>query len=157
MDPTELHPRQEVPQRAILLIAAGPDCEQLVLRAARRSMLPVRLECARGQRESLVALGRLPNEALLLLDLDGEWCPLDELRRLRARLCLAPAIALSETLSEELMAGAYRAGANGFVQKPANSLGFLDAIEELLRYWITTNASPANYDDELIEIHTLDD
>jgi len=138
----------------ILLVEDNPDDETLTLRALRRNNMLNELVVARDGAEALEYLfgeggyaGRdtRSQPCLILLDLklqkiDG----LEVLRRVRAdpRTQLLPVAVLTTSTEEEDIAASYRLGANSYIRKPVDFTEFMDAVRQLVLYWLTLNVPP---------------
>lgn len=138
----------------ILLVEDDSDDEALTLRALRRNNLPFDVVVVRDGAEALDFLfsegryaGRDPRDipSLMLLDLklqkmDG----FEVLKRVRAdpRTRLLPITVLSTSSEESDIVTSYRLGANSFIRKPVDFTEFMDAVRQLVIYWLTLNAAP---------------
>jgi two-component system response regulator len=140
--------------RVILLVEDNPDDELLALRALKKSNVPNEIVVAHDGVEALDYLfasgsyeGRDTSSMpeLVLLDLklprlDG----LEVLKRLRSdeRTRLLPVVILTSSKERSDMLEGYGLGANSYVRKPVNFEQFVNAIEQLKRYWLILNESP---------------
>ena len=140
--------------RVILLVEDNPDDELLALRALKKSNVPNKVVVAHDGVEALDYLfasgsyeGRDTSSMpeLVLLDLklprlDG----LEVLKRLRSdeRTRLLPVVILTSSKERSDMLEGYGLGANSYVRKPVNFEQFVNAIEQLKRYWLILNESP---------------
>ena len=140
--------------RVILLVEDNPDDELLALRALKKSNVPNEIVVAHDGVEALDYLfasgsyeGRDTSSMpeLVLLDLklprlDG----LEVLKRLRSdeRTRLLPVVILTSSKERSDMLEGYGLGANSYVRKPVNFEQFVNAIEQLKRYWLILNEPP---------------
>jgi CheY-like chemotaxis protein len=82
---------------------------------------------------------------IILLDLnlpgkDGRKV-LDEIKN-NDDLKTIPLIVLTSSSDPRDIEGCYRAGANGYIQKPEDLKGFLETIRRLKEYWLETSILP---------------
>jgi len=140
--------------RVILLVEDNPDDELLALRALKKSNVPNDVVVAHDGVEALDYLfasgpyeGRdtsaMPQLVLLDLKLprlDG----LEVLKRLRSdeRTRLLPVVILTSSKERSDMLEGYGLGANSYIRKPVDFEQFMNAIEQLKRYWLILNESP---------------
>jgi len=138
----------------ILLVEDNPDDETLTLRALRRHNMLNEVVVARDGAEALEYLfgegghaGRDTSiqPSLVLLDLklqkiDG----LEVLRRVRAdpRTRLLPVAILTTSTEEGDIVESYRLGANSYIRKPVDFTEFMDAVRQLVLYWLSLNVPP---------------
>ncbi|HET6583276.1 MAG TPA: response regulator [Nannocystaceae bacterium] len=141
--------------RPILLIEDDRDDETLVRRALSSSQVPNTVIVARDGAEALdylFALGDFKDRdlaeqpALILLDIslpkiDG----FEVLRQIRAdpltrRL---PVVVLTSSRRQTDVLSGYDAGANAYVVKPVDVGRFVEATQELGRFWARLNELPA--------------
>jgi len=138
----------------ILLVEDNPDDETLTLRALRRHNMLNEVVVARDGAEALEYLfgegghaGRDTSiqPSLVLLDLklqkiDG----LEVLRRVRAdpRTRLLPVAILTTSTEEGDIDESYRLGANSYIRKPVDFTEFMDAVRQLVLYWLSLNVPP---------------
>jgi len=139
----------------ILLVEDNPDDETLTLRALRRNNMLNEVVVARDGLEALEYLfgegghaGRDTRKqpGLILLDLklqkiDG----FEVLKRLRAdpRTRLLPVAILTTSTEEGDIIESYRLGANSYIRKPVDFTEFMDAVRQLVLYWLTLNVPPS--------------
>jgi two-component system, response regulator len=139
----------------ILLVEDDPDDVELTMRALKKHRTATEVVVVRHGVEALDFLfasgaysGRNPEilPDLVLLDLklpklDG----LEVLRRVRgdARTQLLPVVVLSLSDEEQDVVEAYRLGVNSYVRKPVDFDRFNELLQQLGRYWLEVNESPA--------------
>jgi two-component system response regulator len=138
----------------ILLVEDNPDDETLTLRALEKQGISDRIVVARDGAEALDYLfgtglyaGRAEVEIprLILLDLklakiDG----LDVLRRLRGdrRTQMIPVVILTSSNEAADRLASYRLCANSYVRKPVDFDQFVDALRQIVTYWLRLNEPP---------------
>jgi two-component system response regulator len=143
-----------VREETILLVEDNADDELLTRRTLRKNNIRNDVVVARDGAEALDYLfatgrheGRDPDSMphLILLDLglpklDG----LEVLGRIRAeeRTRLLPVVILTSSRDQEDVVGGYGLGANSFVRKPVDMVGFCEAVAELGMYWVVLNETP---------------
>jgi two-component system response regulator len=132
----------------VLLVEDNPDHVALALRALKKCGMAWYVVVARDGVEALACLlgpgsaGSVGPEdlpALVLLDLklpriDG----LEVLRRIRsdARTRLLPVVVLSSSDEERDVVVAYSLGANSYVRKPLDFDAFVEAMRQIVGYWL---------------------
>lgn len=137
--------------KTILLVEDNADDEALTLRALKRSNFGSKVFVVRDGQEALDFLfcenkyaDRNRNEMpeLTLLDIklpkiDG----LEVLRRVRADegTRALPIVIFSSSKEEQDVTEAYKNGANSYVRKSINFLEFMEAIQQVGRYWMDLN------------------
>ncbi len=136
----------------VLLVEDDPDDEVLTLQALRERK-DVDIQVVHDGQEALdYLLGRgdwaseapsLPDLCLLDLNLprvNGH----EVLRRLRAdpRTRLFPVVVLSSSIDDDDVAGAYSAGANGYMRKEVDFDKFRESVRALTNYWFDANRAP---------------
>lgn len=138
----------------ILLVEDDSDDEALTLRALRRNNLPFDVVVVRDGAEALDFLfseGRYAGRdsrdmpSLMLLDLKMQKMDgFEVLKRVRSdpRTRLLPITVLSTSSEESDIVTSYRLGANSFIRKPVDFTQFMDAVRQLVIYWLTLNAAP---------------
>jgi CheY-like chemotaxis protein len=138
----------------ILLVEDNSDDVELALRAFRRTKVLNVIMVVRDGVEALDYLfatgahaGRDPNATpeVVLLDLKlPRIGGLDVLRRLRAdkRTRRIPVVVLSSSNEEKDVLSSYDLGANSFVRKPVDFAQFVEAAQQLGKYWLVTNEPP---------------
>jgi len=139
----------------ILLVEDNPDDETLTLRALRRNNMLNEVVVARDGLEALEYLfgegghaGRDTRKqpGLILLDLKLQKIDGSEvLKRLRAdpRTRLLPVAILTTSTEEGDIIESYRLGANSYIRKPVDFTEFMDAVRQLVLYWLTLNVPPS--------------
>lgn len=86
-----------------------------------------------------------PLPALVLLDLKlPKVSGLDVLRKLRSsdRIGFVPVVILSSSDEPRDVLAAYRLHANSYIRKPLDFSRFVDALQQILLYWLQLNLSP---------------
>lgn len=136
----------------VLLVEDDPDDELLTLQALRQRT-DLDIQVVRDGQEALDYLlheGAWQTEAPALPD----FCLLDlnlprvggheVLRRLRGhrRTRSLPIVVLSSSIDEADVAGAYDAGANGYVRKHVDFDAFCKSVQALAAFWFDTNQGP---------------
>lgn len=136
----------------VLLVEDDPDDELLTLQALRQRK-DLDIQVLRDGQEALDYLlqrGEYKSRELRLPDL----CLLDlnlprvggheVLRRLRSqrRTRSLPVVVLSSSIDEADVAGAYEAGANGYVRKHVDFDVFCRSVKALAAYWFDVNQAP---------------
>ena len=140
--------------KTILLVEDNPDDELLTLRAFKRSNSANKIDVARDGAEALdymFAEGQYADRdiedkpQIILLDLklpkiDG----LEVLARLRAdeRTELVPIVILTSSNEQQDIVESYRLHANSYIRKPVDFDQFIDAVEQLVLYWLVLNQPP---------------
>lgn len=140
--------------KTVLLVEDNPDDELLALRALRKNGIEQGISVVRDGAEALDFLfGRgeyaerstasLPTVVLLDLNLP-KLNGLEVLKQLRSReeTRYLPVVILSTSKEEQDMISGYSFGANSFICKPVDYDQFIEAIEQLGRYWLLLNESP---------------
>jgi two-component system, response regulator len=141
-------------QKTILLVEDNADDEFLALRAFRNSSLRTRVISVRDGAEALEYLfgvgaydGRdvteMPDVTLLDLKLP-KMNGLEVLRRMRAndQTRLLPVVVFTASLEPQDLVTSYDLGANSYVRKPIDFGEFSDMMQQLMRYWLVSNAPP---------------
>lgn len=137
--------------RAILLVEDNRDDEALTLRALAKSKITNPVVVVRDGAEALDylfvrgshsarAVDAIPQVVLLDLKLpkvDG----LEVLRAVRAdpRTKLVPIVILTSSLEERDLVTSYDLGANSYIRKPVDFNQFVDAVRQLVLYWLVLN------------------
>ena len=141
--------------KTILLVEDNPDDELLALRALRKNGIQEGITVVRDGAEALDFLfargayadrtaDQLP--AVVLLDLNlPKLNGLEVLKQLRANDATKylPVVILTTSTEERDMVEGYHFGANSFICKPIDYDQFIQAIEQLGRYWLLLNETPA--------------
>ncbi len=140
--------------QTILIVEDSDDDFVATTRAFRKANLlnPVQ-RCSSGdqaldyvyQRNEFAAPGSAVRPGLVLLDLnlpgtDGR----EVLRIVKADPVLRriPIIVMTTSSSEEDISRCYDAGANSYVTKPVDLVGFVDAVARLKEYWLSVAVLP---------------
>ena len=142
------------PAHAILLVEDNPADVKITQRALKDSALAVELIVVRDGQEAVEYLLRQGQHAdaplwrrpdLVLLDLnlprmDGA----EVLGRMRgtAEYRLVPVVVLSTSSRQEDIARMYSAGANTYIEKPADFPRFVQVLRTIHRYWLDTALLP---------------
>lgn len=142
-------------KKTVLLVEDNPDDEILALRALRMNGIEEGVSVVRDGAEALDFLfGRgdysdrsaelLPTVVLLDLNLP-KVNGLEVLKQLRAHeeTRYLPVVILTTSKEEQDMISGYSFGANSFICKPVDYDQFIQAIEQLGRYWLLLNETPA--------------
>lgn len=139
--------------RPVLLVEDNPDEEELTIRALRKNGIVGDIAVARDGVEALDILfgtgsfeGHAPlSPQVVLLDVNlPKLNGLEVLRRIRAEpaTCLLPVVMLTSSKEERDMLAGYRNGCNSYVRKPVNFDEFIEASNQLCRYWLQLNQYP---------------
>lgn len=141
--------------KTILLVEDNPDDELLALRALRKNGIQEGITVVRDGAEALDFLFARGNysdrttdqlPAVVLLDLNlPKLSGLEVLKQLRAHeeTKYLPVVILTTSTEERDMVEGYHFGANSFICKPIDYDQFILAIEQLGRYWLLLNETPA--------------
>jgi chemotaxis family two-component system response regulator Rcp1 len=135
------------PAHAILLVEDNPADIKITERALRESALPVQLIVARDGQEAVeylqqqnpAASGVWRRPDLILLDLNLPRLSGHEvLRKIRsmAQFRSVPVIVLTTSKREEDIQEVYAAGANTYIEKPADFDRFIEVLRTIKRYWL---------------------
>lgn len=139
------------PRRLILLVEDNGDEAELALRALRRGSVASRVNRVPDGAEALDYLfatgsydGRdmLDMPSLVLLDLRlPKVSGLEVLERLRGdpRTRRLPVVVLSSSGEESDVARSYDLGANSYLRKPVDFAQFMEAVDQIARYWLDWN------------------
>lgn len=137
-------------KRSILLVEDNPDDLTLLLRAIERTGLDIDTIVHEDGSAALAWLHESGRDhhtmpALILLDIalpqiDG----VGFLQRLRANSLTrnTPVVIYSSCADELAMAACSASGCNSYVRKPARYADFVETAQQIIRYWLTTNAIP---------------
>ena len=140
--------------QTILMVEDSDDDCFATMRAFKKTNLanPVQ-RCTNGdqaldylfQRGEYSVPGNAPMPSIILLDLnlpgiDGR----EELRVIKEDPILKkiPAIVLTTSNAEQDIERCYAAGANSYVQKPVDLVGFVQAIARLSDFWLNVSVLP---------------
>lgn len=142
--------------QTILIVEDSDDDYLATVRAFKKANLinPVR-RCTNGdqaidyllQRGEFAAPGKAPRPNIILLDLnlpgtDGK----EVLRTIKADpdLHKIPVVVLTTSSAEQDIEQCYAAGANSYVQKPVDLVGFIQSVARLTDYWFNVSILPKN-------------
>jgi two-component system response regulator len=137
--------------RVIVLVEDNANDEELTLRAFRKASIATRVVVVRDGVEALdyffargAHAGRALTEVIQLVLLDLKLPKIDGLGVLRAlradaRTRLIPVVVLTSSGEGEDLVSSYDLGANSYVRKPINFTEFVDAVRQLVRYWLMIN------------------
>ncbi|MFZ2300646.1 MAG: response regulator [Gallionella sp.] len=140
--------------QTILIVEDSDDDYMATVRAFKKANLinPVQ-RCTNGdqsidyllQRGEFSALGKAPRPSIILLDLnlpgtDGR----EVLRMIKTdpNLQKIPVVVLTTSSAEQDIEQCYAAGANSYVQKPVDLVGFIQSIARLTDYWFNVSILP---------------
>ena len=140
-------------QKPRLLVEDNPDEEALTIRAIRKNGIDSDIKVARDGVEALDILfgtGAFAEDGplvpqVVLLDVNlPKLNGLEVLRRIRAEPLtkLLPVVMLTSSREEKDMLTGYQNGCNSYVRKPINFDEFLEASNQLCRYWLQLNQYP---------------
>jgi CheY-like chemotaxis protein len=139
---------------AILLVEDNPADVTITQRALRESGFPVDLRVVRDGQEAVEYLLREGPHAdddgwrspdLILLDLNiPRLNGLQVLQRIRAtpELRTVPVIVLTTSDNQRDVHETYTAGANTYIQKPADFARFVDVLRTIQSYWLDAAVLP---------------
>jgi two-component system, response regulator len=140
--------------KVILLIEDNDSDEILTVRALRKHNIANEIVIVRDGAEALeflFARGEyadrdpfdLPTVAILDLNLP-KIGGLDVLRAIRGddRTKYLPVVVLTSSAEEEDVLRSYDLGANAYVRKPVEALGFAEAVRALGLFWLVVNNPP---------------
>ena len=135
------------PHQSILLVEDSPEDYETTTRALRKAGLanPI-VHCSDGDdaldflrhQGRHAGAGRASRPGVILLDLN---LPGTDGREVLAevkgndRLKQIPVIVLTTSTDDRDIQKCYLAGANSYIQKPVDLLGFIRAIQQLKDYW----------------------
>jgi CheY-like chemotaxis protein len=142
--------------QTILIVEDSDDDYLATVRAFKKANLlnPVQ-RCTNGdqaieylfQRGEFSGPDKAPRPNIILLDLnlpgtDGK----DVLRMIKAdpNLQKIPVIVLTTSSAEQDIEQCYDAGANSYVQKPVDLVGFIQSVARLTDYWFNVSILPKN-------------
>lgn len=145
-------------QVSIMLVEDNEDDVLLTLRALRKHTVATEeLVVSRDGGDALDFLftrgdyeernpAILPR--LILLDINlPRVNGLEVLREIRAdpRTRLTPVVMLTSSAAQKDLLASYRAGANGYIQKPVDNREFERIAEQVVSYWIGLNRGPGSF------------
>ncbi len=128
----------------VLLVEDNPADERLIREAFEAAGNDIAIKCAGNGAEALALLRReRPNLILLDLNLpavDGR----EVLQQLKCdkRLLHIPIVVLTSSVMPRDILGAYRSGANCYLQKPLDMPVLFEKIRELYHFWTRTAVLP---------------
>ena len=136
----------------ILLVEDNEGDVEIVERALEDSSLPCRLNVAHNGLEALAFLRRedkhenAARPELMLLDInmpgmDGKQ--LLEIVKQDAELKLIPALMLTSSSAPKDVKQCYERYANGYVVKPFDAPVFMNAVQEVVKFWGTRIRLPS--------------
>jgi CheY-like chemotaxis protein len=142
--------------QTILIVEDSDDDYMATVRAFKKANLlnPVQ-RCTNGdqaidyllQRGEFSGPGKAPLPNIILLDLnlpgtDGK----EVLRMIKAdpNLQKIPVVVLTTSNAEQDIEQCYAAGANSYVQKPVDLVGFIQSVARLTDYWFNVSILPKN-------------
>jgi len=137
------------PEFHILLIEDSETDAKIIQRALKEAKIEHRLTVLRNGHDALeylVGLGQAgtspknePDLVLLDLNLPG-LDGMQLLARVKSdpQLCIIPVVVLTTSRRDEDILQSYRAGANTYIQKPAEYPRYRDLVRTLRRYWHET-------------------
>ncbi len=136
-------------RRPILLVEDDPADLDLARLALEKNRIPNPVVVAQDGKEALdFLLGRGTHQgkreipALVLLDLKLPIVHgLEVLRQMREDkiMELVPVVVLTSSKEKCDILTSYRLGANSYVQKPVNFEEFVEAVQQLGKYWLGLN------------------
>jgi CheY-like chemotaxis protein len=137
----------------ILVVEDNPEDFEVIVQGFRKAGLQDGIvQCGKGDEALDYLYRRGPYSSngatrpgIILLDLnlpgkDGRKV-LDEIKN-NDDLKTIPLIVLTSSSDPRDIEGCYRAGANGYIQKPEDLKGFLETIRRLKEYWLETSILP---------------
>jgi CheY-like chemotaxis protein len=139
---------------AILLVEDNPADVKITQRALRESGFPVDLRVVRDGQEAVDYLLRAGAHAadpewrspdLILLDLNlPRLNGLQVLQRIRATpdLRKVPVLVLTTSGRPQDIEETYTAGANTYIQKPADFARFVEVLRTIQQYWLDAAVLP---------------
>lgn len=143
---------ESMPPFDILLVEDEPADAQLVRTAIRESRVLCNLHHVPDGASALAFLrhegdryGRAPLPDLILLDLNMPGMNGREfLATVKADMHFSsiPVVVLTTSEVERDVGAVYKLGASGFITKPADMDEFIDAMRNLLAYWLTLSRLP---------------
>jgi CheY-like chemotaxis protein len=133
----------------LLLVEDNRDDEALILRALRKSAIPVQVVVAHDGVEALEYLKESAQNSgghalpvFVLLDLNlPKLNGFEVLQRIRAdeRTRRLPVVILTSSREERDIAESYDLGASSYVRKPIGFERFAEVIREVGLYWLQIN------------------
>ncbi len=133
-------------EKIILLVEDNPDDFELIQRAFARNNVTEKIVHATDGVEALEYLfSQSPAPRLVLLDLGlPRLNGLEVLRRVRATEStrLQPIVLFTSSREEEDLVNGYQLGANSYVRKPIDFAQLVEAVHQLVSYWMRLNELP---------------
>ena len=140
--------------QTILIVEDSDDDYIATIRAFKKANLlnPVQ-RCTNGdqaldylyQRGEFSAPATAPRPGFVLLDLNLPGTDGREVLRVAKsdpQLRQIPIIVLTTSLAEQDISRCYDAGANSYIKKPVDLVGFVQAVERLKEYWLGVAVLP---------------
>ena len=140
--------------QTILIVEDSDDDYLATVRAFKKANLinPVR-RCTNGdqaidylfQRGEFSDPGKAPRPNIILLDLNLPGTDGKEVLRIiktNPGLRKIPVIVLTTSNAEQDIEQCYAAGANSYVQKPVDLVGFIQSVARLTDYWFNVSILP---------------
>lgn len=125
--------------KRFLLVEDNEDDVILTLRAFKKNQCPYPVHVVRDGAEAIAYCqehaGDLPGAVLLDLKLPRIG-GLEVLKYLRRQQMTVPVIILTSSKENSDISRAYEFGANSYVRKPVDYLSFVEALQDLSRYWM---------------------
>ena len=144
--------------QTVLLVEDSPEDKEAIIRSFRKAGVDNSIHwCPDGDsaldylnhRGEYAGASKAPRPGIVLLDLnlpgtDGR----EVLREIKTSpdLRRIPVVVLTTSNAEGDVEACYDAGANSFIQKPVNMVGFIAAIGQLKDYWFHIVLLPKNED-----------
>ncbi len=148
---------ESMEDKTILLVEDDPSHATLIRRAIEQIECHCTIDTAADGTEVIDYLfargshaGRDATKApdLILLDLKMPKMNglelLQVLKRVRyyGHVRLPPVVVLTSSKQETDILKAYQLGADGYVEKPTNFDAFVEALRQIVNYWLGVNTSP---------------
>lgn len=140
----------------ILIVEDSDDDYMATVRAFKKANLinPVQ-RCTNGdqaldyllQRGEFAGPGNAPRPNIILLDLNLPGTDGKEVLRIiknNPDLQKIPVIVLTTSNADQDIEQCYAAGANSYVQKPVDLVGFIQSVARLTDYWFNVSLLPKN-------------
>lgn len=141
--------------RQLLLVEDNPGDARMVMEAMALAELPHVLHVVEEGSQALAFVRReepyadAPRPDLILLDLNLPNVDGREVLaaiKAEANLKVIPVVILTSSEAEHEIIGAYRAGANSYVVKPATITELIEIMRAIDRYWLTLVRLPSPMD-----------
>jgi len=143
-------------QKNILLVEDNPDDVELTRRAFQKNNIRTNLIVTRDGAETIEYISakvkHMGDEGshelpyLVLLDLKmPKVHGLEVLKEIRGneRTKFIPVVILTSSQDMKDIKRAYQFGANSYIVKPVDFLKFIEAVQQIARYWLTLNEQPS--------------